>query len=112
MQHVQNALQVSLLYFRAASTFSSLVCHYSGSKFRWKCHIQRHHFPPVRLLGSDADARRAKQKRLHADAVARLMTDLINVSANDPLLMDAAVKRSGSRLQGGLRLPVRALSLE
>lgn len=34
------------------------------------------------------------------------MTDLINVSANDPLLMDAAVKRSGSRLQGDSRLPV------
>lgn len=41
-----------------------------------------------------------------------LMTDLINVSANDPLLMDAAVKRSGSRLQGGSRLPVRTLSLQ
>lgn len=38
------------------------------------------------------------------------MTDLINVSANDPLLMDAAVKRSGSRLQGGLRLYARVHS--
>lgn len=41
-----------------------------------------------------------------------LMTDVINVSANDPLLMDAAVKRSGSRLQGGARLPVRTLWLQ
>lgn len=50
-------------------------------------------------------ARRRRSKRW-------LMTGLINVSANDLLLMDAAVKRSGARLQGGSRLPARTLSLQ